>query len=110
MCRSFYNASQGPSWEVVLGKAGHFQFLDNQSMLQRTICAVGPVQDVSVRGIAQVEPAALLALVFRRQIADVGEGPKYTAGLICTPYIAVLMRVLCAGRPYDNCGQELMQM
>ena len=54
VCRSFYNASQGPSWEVVLGKAGHFQFLDSQSMLQRTICAVGPIPDASVRGVAQV--------------------------------------------------------
>ena len=53
-CRSFYNASQGPSWEVVLGKAGHFQFLDSQSMLQRTICTVGPISDVFVRGVAQV--------------------------------------------------------
>lgn len=53
-CRSFYSASHGPSWEVVLSKAGHFQFLDSQSMLQRTICAVGPIQDVSVRSVAQV--------------------------------------------------------
>ncbi|CAK0746899.1 hypothetical protein CVIRNUC_001726 [Coccomyxa viridis] len=51
--RQFYNASQGPSWEVVLSKAGHFQFLDSQSMLQRTICATGPLQDVSVRSAAQ---------------------------------------------------------
>lgn len=39
---------------MVLGKAGHFQFLDSQSMLQRTICAVGPIQDASVRSVAQV--------------------------------------------------------
>ena len=38
------------SWE----KLANFQFLDSQSMLQRTICAVGPISDVSVRGVAQV--------------------------------------------------------
>jgi len=62
-CRSFYNASHGPSWEVVLGKAGHFQFLDSQSMLQRTICAVGPIQDASVRSAAQVMQLLLCSVL-----------------------------------------------
>lgn len=57
MCRRYYSACQGPAWEIVLGSAGHFQFLDEQSMLQRAICAVGPVEDSSVREIAQVRLA-----------------------------------------------------
>lgn len=63
MCRRYYNACQGPAWEVVLGSAGHFQFLDEQSMLQRAVCAVGPVEDSSVREVAQVR----LAFDFFRQ-------------------------------------------
>ncbi|CAL8460752.1 g283 [Coccomyxa elongata] len=51
--KRYYNACQAPAWEVVLGSAGHFQFLDEQSMLQRAVCAVGPVEDSSVREIAQ---------------------------------------------------------
>ncbi|KAK9908726.1 hypothetical protein WJX75_001965 [Coccomyxa subellipsoidea] len=51
--RRYFNACQGPAWEVVLASAGHFQFLDEQSMLQRAVCAVGPVDDQSVRKVAQ---------------------------------------------------------
>ena len=39
---------------MLLRDAGHFQLLDEQSLLQRAICAVGPVQDEAVRNIAQV--------------------------------------------------------
>ncbi len=40
--------------------AGHFQFLDDQSALQRAICAVGPVADERVRAVAQVCVSLLL--------------------------------------------------
>ena len=53
-CRNFYNACQGPAWELVLREAGHFQLLDEQSLLQRAVCAVGPVDDAAVRNVAQV--------------------------------------------------------
>jgi len=62
---------------MVLGKAGHFQFLDSQSMLQRTICAVGPIQDASVRSAAQVMQLQLfsdlkgLVLVFCCNLSNV---------------------------------------
>jgi hypothetical protein len=52
--RLYYNACQGPAWEVVLKEAGHFQFLDSQSVLQRAVCAVGQIDDSAVRGVAQV--------------------------------------------------------
>ena len=53
-CRNFYNACQGPAWEVLLCDAGHFQLLDEQSLLQRAVCAVGPIEDAAVRNVAQV--------------------------------------------------------
>jgi len=40
--------------------AGHFQFLYDQSALQRAICAVGPVADERVRAVAQVCVSLLL--------------------------------------------------
>ena len=105
LCRSFYNASQGPSWEVVLGKAGHFQFLDSQSMLQRTICAVGPIQDVSVRGVAQVSKP-LNGLL--RHMAGVGEGQKYSRR---PAYAAMLRNAFSRWLAfYHHAGQELTQM
>lgn len=53
--RNFFGASQGPAWELVLRDSGHFQFLDSQSFLQRAVCAVGPIDDGAVRGVAQVQ-------------------------------------------------------
>ena len=35
----FYAAAPGAAWEVVVSNAGHFQFLDGQSMLQQAVCA-----------------------------------------------------------------------
>lgn len=52
--RNFFNACQGPAWELLLREAGHFQLLDEQSLLQRAVCAVGPVEDAAVRNVAQV--------------------------------------------------------
>ena len=51
--RRFYEFTGGPAWEVLVRNAGHFQFLDDQSALQRAICAVGPVADARVRAVAQ---------------------------------------------------------
>ena len=53
--RNFFSASQGPAWELVLRDSGHFQFLDSQSLLQRAVCSVGPIDDRVVRGVAQVQ-------------------------------------------------------
>ncbi len=38
--RRFFEAAGDAAWEVVLSDAGHFQFLDSQSTLERAICAV----------------------------------------------------------------------
>ena len=45
---------------MLVRNAGHFQFLDDQSALQRAICAVGPVTDARVRAVAQARPRLLL--------------------------------------------------
>jgi hypothetical protein len=62
--RNFYNACQGPAWELLLPEAGHFQLLDEQSLLQRAVCAVGPVDDAAVRNIAQVPDSPSDAVYF----------------------------------------------
>jgi len=42
---------------VSIEQAGHFQFLDKQSSMQRAVCAQGKVPDYSVRQISQVSTA-----------------------------------------------------
>ena len=51
--RRFYEFTGGPAWEVLVRTAGHFQFLDDQSALQRAICTAGPIADARVRAVAQ---------------------------------------------------------
>lgn len=50
----FYEASMGPVWEVIIKESGHFQFLDNQTMTQKFICAQGNITDDVVREISQI--------------------------------------------------------
>ena len=59
-CRLFYEACSAPAWQVAVSDAGHFQFLDAQSTMQRAICATGRASDSNVRATAQAS-AALLA-------------------------------------------------
>eukprot|EP00884_Botryococcus_braunii_P023347 jgi/Botrbrau1/9697/Bobra.0201s0027.1 len=51
--RKFYDVCVGPAWEVVIRQAGHFQFVDEQSTLQRAICAAGAISDQAVRDATQ---------------------------------------------------------
>ncbi|DBA93619.1 TPA: hypothetical protein ACH3X3_013696 [Trebouxia sp. C0006] len=51
--RLFYEACTAPAWMVSIEQAGHFQFLDKQSSMQRAVCAQGKVPDYSVRQISQ---------------------------------------------------------
>lgn len=56
---SFFDACrQAPAWLVELRPAGHFQFLDEQSAVQRAVCASGPVEDEAVRASARAALAA----------------------------------------------------
>ena len=52
-CRLFYDACSAPAWQVAVSDAGHFQFLDAQSTMQRAICATGRASDADVRATAQ---------------------------------------------------------
>lgn len=45
---------RGPTWEVDIGDAGHFQFLDQRSPLQRAVCPEGGVSEDAVRRVSQV--------------------------------------------------------
>lgn len=56
MCagRLFYDACTSPAWKLALEGAGHFQFLDSQTLLQRSICNNGHTTDSAVRLISQV--------------------------------------------------------
>lgn len=49
----FYEASTGATWQVLIPDAGHFQFLDEQSMLDRSVCTVGRTPDATVRAISR---------------------------------------------------------
>lgn len=53
-CSHFYEACTAPAWLVVLKKTGHFQFLDQQTLLQQAICVEGPTSSTAVRSVGQV--------------------------------------------------------
>ncbi len=56
---SFYDACRSaPAWLVTLRPSGHFQFLDEQTAVQRAVCAGGPVEDEAVRASARAALAA----------------------------------------------------
>lgn len=40
--------------QVVVPQAGHFQFLDEQSLLDRSVCAAGRTPDATVRAVSRV--------------------------------------------------------
>lgn len=40
--------------QVVVPQAGHFQFLDEQSLLDRSVCAAGRLPDATVRAVTRV--------------------------------------------------------
>jgi pimeloyl-ACP methyl ester carboxylesterase len=50
--RTFFDAAPGAAWEVCVADAGHFQFLDAQTGLQRAVCATGKTEDGAVRDAA----------------------------------------------------------
>ena len=52
--RLFYDACTAPAWMVSIPDAGHFQFLDKQTSMQRAVCTQGRVPDYSVRQVSQV--------------------------------------------------------
>lgn len=45
--------------QVVVPQAGHFQFLDEQSLLDRSVCAAGRLPDATVRAVTRVSLASI---------------------------------------------------
>ncbi|KAK9808325.1 hypothetical protein WJX73_001885 [Symbiochloris irregularis] len=70
--RYFYNACTGPSLQVALRDVGHFQFLDKQDMMQRSVCAVGSASDAVVQHVSQAVVVAWGEAMCRQYINDSG--------------------------------------
>eukprot|EP00798_Chlamydomonas_sp_ICE-L_P004261 gene4261-14373_t len=69
--RKFYEASNSPSWEVLIRNAGHFSFLDDQSPFQRAVCEGGDTRDDDVRMVAQTVMVAWGETMVRNRGVDV---------------------------------------
>jgi pimeloyl-ACP methyl ester carboxylesterase len=61
----FARAASGDSWGVELAGAGHFQFLDSATFVQRAVCEEGRASDAEVRGVSQALMVAHAETVFR---------------------------------------------
>jgi hypothetical protein len=67
----FLKQSSRDSWGVEV-RAGHFQFLDNASFVQRAVCQEGTADDAQVRAVSKALMVAHAETVFRgvpRQLA-----------------------------------------
>ena len=74
---AFFEAAPGAAWEVVVGGAGHLQFLDQRAGagLMDAVCAAGPTPDVAVRALTQAAMVAWAELFVRQAgAADAGAG------------------------------------
>ena len=66
----FARAASGDSWGVELAGAGHFQFLDNATFVQRAVCEEGRASESEVRGVSQALMVAHAETVFRGAARD----------------------------------------
>ena len=66
----FARAASGDSWGVELAGAGHFQFLDSATFVQRAVCEEGRASDAEVRGVSQALMVAHAETVFRGAARD----------------------------------------
>ncbi|GIL66048.1 hypothetical protein Vafri_19596 [Volvox africanus] len=69
--RRFFAASTAPSWEVAIPEAGHFQFLDSLSGLQRALCPTGEVSDDDVRQVGLAVMVAWGESIIRHKGEDI---------------------------------------
>jgi hypothetical protein len=86
--RHFYSACPTTAWEVLIQEAGHFQFLDSQSALQRVVCAQGQIDETAVRRVSQAVMVAWAEIMLRPPGADV----------------LSLLRLGCDGRQLEQQG------
>lgn len=94
---------RGPTWEVDIGDAGHFQFLDQRSPLQRAVCPEGGVSEDSVRRVSQVWGVTYLGSKEEGWAALGGQTPSFHQRVV-SPELGVstkLQRVLSA-----RCGVQ----
>lgn len=63
----FYEACSAPAVELVLADAGHFQFLDEQSTLDRAVCTVGRTPDTVIKLTSQALMVAWGQLMIRER-------------------------------------------
>ena len=61
--------------QVVLTDAGHFQFLDVQSALDRAVCTVGRTPDAIVRLVSQALMVAWGQLMIRERLHSSSDQP-----------------------------------
>ena len=66
----FARAASGDSWGVEIAGAGHFQFLDNATFVQKAVCEEGLASDAEVRGVSQALMVAHAETVFRGAARD----------------------------------------
>ena len=66
----FVRESSENSWGVEITGAGHFQFLDNATFVQRAVCEEGFAHDDAVRGVSQALMVAHAETVFRNVERD----------------------------------------
>jgi hypothetical protein len=72
-------ATRNPPPQVQIDDAGHFQFLDEPSALQRAVCAAGEVDEGAVRRTSQAVMVAWAEIMLR----DPGEDVLSTLQLSC---------------------------
>ena len=95
----FFDAAPGVAWEVVIANAGHFQFLDSQTLLQQAIC-------LQVRRMRASPCCARMHLLAQSQALPARVGPdaiRYVPSrswriLIPPLYLCSACAGLCCGR------------
>ncbi|GBG71967.1 hypothetical protein CBR_g10904 [Chara braunii] len=74
--RQFFNAAAAPSWEVVVKDAGHFQFVDEPTLMQNAVCGFGEIEDAAVRMAAQT------AMIAWGELTIKGDGDSMDDGSV----------------------------
>ena len=66
----FVREASADSWGVEIAGAGHFQFLDNATFVQRAVCEEGFASESEVRGVSQALMVAHAETIFRGVTRD----------------------------------------
>jgi hypothetical protein len=66
----FVREASGDSWGLEIAGAGHFQFLDSATFVQRAVCEEGYASESEVRGVSQALMVAHAETIFRGAARD----------------------------------------